>query len=133
MIHSALVVLLAKLSGSTDVVIGAPVAGRGERALDDLIGMFVNTVALRTQLDPRTTVAGLLRDTGRRDKRALAHADVPFDQVVDALGRTRSSSYTPLFQVMFTYQNMPPSVVTLPGLEVRALDLGLSEAKFDLH
>ncbi|MBF6286236.1 non-ribosomal peptide synthase/polyketide synthase [Nocardia cyriacigeorgica] len=132
-IHSALVVLLAKLSGSTDVVIGAPVAGRGERALDDLIGMFVNTVALRTQLDPRTTVADLLRDTGRRDLRALAHADVPFDQVVDALGRTRSSSYTPLFQVMFTYQNMPPSVVTLPGLEVRALDLGLSEAKFDLH
>ncbi|WP_249357923.1 non-ribosomal peptide synthase/polyketide synthase [Nocardia cyriacigeorgica] len=133
LIHSALAVLLAKLSGSTDIVIGAPVAGRGERALDDLIGMFVNTVALRTEVDPRTGFADLLRDTGCRDLRALANADVPFDQVVDALGRTRSSSYTPLFQVMFTYQNMPHSVVRLPGLEVRPLDLGLSEAKFDLH
>ncbi|WP_258079807.1 non-ribosomal peptide synthase/polyketide synthase [Nocardia cyriacigeorgica] len=133
LIHSALAVLLAKLSGSTDIVIGAPVAGRGERALDDLIGMFVNTVALRTEVDPRTRFADLLRDTGRRDLLALAHADIPFDQVVDALGRTRSSSYTPLFQVMFTYQNMPHSVVRLPGLEVRPLDLGLSEAKFDLH
>ncbi len=133
LIHSALAVLLAKLSGSTDIVIGAPVAGRGERALDDLIGMFVNTVALRTEVDPRTRFVDLLRDTGRRDLLALAHADIPFDQVVDALGRTRSSSYTPLFQVMFTYQNMPHSVVRLPGLEVRPLDLGLSEAKFDLH
>ncbi|WP_324197356.1 non-ribosomal peptide synthase/polyketide synthase [Nocardia cyriacigeorgica] len=133
LIHCALAVLLAKLTGSTDIVIGAPVAGRGERALDDLIGMFVNTVALRTEVDPRTRFADLLRDTGRRDLRALANADIPFDQVVDALGRTRSSSYTPLFQVMFTYQNMPHSVVNLPGLEVRALDLGLAEAKFDLH
>ncbi|WP_416381956.1 amino acid adenylation domain-containing protein [Nocardia cyriacigeorgica] len=133
LIHCALAVLLAKLTGSTDIVIGAPVAGRGERALDELIGMFVNTVALRTEVDPRTRFADLLRDTGRRDLRALANADIPFDQVVDALGRTRSSSYTPLFQVMFTYQNMPHSVVNLPGLEVRALDLGLAEAKFDLH
>ncbi|MFE3446653.1 non-ribosomal peptide synthase/polyketide synthase [Nocardia sp. NPDC059180] len=133
LVHSALAVLLAKLSGSGDIVIGAPVAGRGERALDDLIGMFVNTVALRTDVDPRTHFADLLRVTGRRDLAALAHADIPFEQVVDALGRTRSSSYTPLFQVMFTYQNMPHGVVELPGLEVRALDLGLAEAKFDLH
>ncbi|NEW52222.1 amino acid adenylation domain-containing protein [Nocardia cyriacigeorgica] len=133
LVHSALAVLLSKLSGSGDIVIGAPVAGRGERALDDLIGMFVNTVALRTEVDPRTRFADLLRATGRRDLAALAHADVPFEQVVDALGRTRSSSYTPLFQVMFTYQNMPHGVVELPGLAVRALDLGLTEAKFDLH
>nr|WP_280233796.1 non-ribosomal peptide synthetase [Nocardia cyriacigeorgica] len=133
LVHSALAVLLAKLSGTGDIVIGAPVAGRGARALDELIGMFVNTVALRTAVDPRTRFADLLRATGRRDLAALEHADLPFEQVVDALGRTRSNSYTPLFQVMFTYQNLPHGVIELPGLEVRALDLDLAETKFDLH
>src|SRR5690606_10805486 len=115
-LHTALAVLLAKLSGSTDITIGAPVAGRGERELDDLIGMFVNTVTLRTRIDSRAPFAELLREAGRRDLAALSHADVPFDQVVDALGRTRSSTYTPLFQVMLAFQNMGAGRVELPGL-----------------
>ncbi|MFI6367289.1 condensation domain-containing protein [Nocardia sp. NPDC050630] len=133
LIHSAFAVLLAKLSGTPDIAIGAPVAGRGETALDDLIGMFVNTVVLRTEIDPRTGFADLLRQARDRDIAAMSHADVPFERVVDAVGRTRSSAYTPLFQVMLTFQNMPSGRVTLPGLEVEVLDLALAEAKYDLQ
>ncbi|WP_433198875.1 non-ribosomal peptide synthase/polyketide synthase [Nocardia sp. CA-107356] len=133
LIHSAFAVLLSKLSGTTDIAIGAPVAGRGERELDDLIGMFVNTVVLRTEVDARTGFADLLGQARDRDIAALSHADVPFEQVVDAVGRTRSSAYTPLFQVMFTFQNMPSGRIALPGLEVEVLDLELAEAKYDLQ
>ncbi|MFF0532461.1 non-ribosomal peptide synthase/polyketide synthase [Nocardia amikacinitolerans] len=133
LMHSALAVLLAKLSGASDITIGAPVAGRGAAELDDLIGMFVNTVALRTELDPRSGFADLLRQARDRDLAALSHADVPFDQVVEAIGRTRSSAYTPLFQVMFTFQNMPAGRVELPGLAVEVLDPAPDEAKFDLQ
>ncbi|MCP2290502.1 amino acid adenylation domain-containing protein [Nocardia amikacinitolerans] len=133
LMHSALAVLLAKLSGASDITIGAPVAGRGAAELDDLIGMFVNTVALRTELDPRSGFADLLRQARDRDLAALSHADVPFDQVVEAIGRTRSSAYTPLFQVMFTFQNMPAGRVELPCLAVEVLDPAPDEAKFDLQ
>ncbi|MGW6423159.1 non-ribosomal peptide synthase/polyketide synthase [Nocardia sp. NPDC055053] len=133
LVHSALAVLLAKQSGSADITIGAPVAGRGARELDDLVGMFVNTVVLRTEVDTRAPFTDLLAQARRRDLAAIAHADVPFEQVVDAMGRTRSGAYTPLFQVMLTFQNMPPGGIELPGLHVQTLDPGLGEAKFDLH
>ncbi|WP_240505100.1 non-ribosomal peptide synthase/polyketide synthase [Nocardia mangyaensis] len=133
LVHSALAVLLAKQSGSADITIGAPVAGRGARELDDLVGMFVNTVVLRTEVDSRAPFTDLLAQARRRDLAALSHADVPFEQIVDAMGRTRSGAYTPLFQVMLTFQNMPPGGVELPGLRVQTLDPGLGEAKFDLH
>nr|WP_280506903.1 non-ribosomal peptide synthetase [Nocardia farcinica] len=132
-LHSALAVLLAKLSGGTDICVGVPVAGRGERELDDLVGMFVNTVVLRTQIEAKAGFADLLAQASRRMLGALSHADVPFEQVVDALGRTRSSAYTPLFQVMFTFQNMPPGTVELPGLAVEVIDPAPAEAKFDLQ
>ncbi|MEV0296722.1 non-ribosomal peptide synthase/polyketide synthase [Nocardia sp. NPDC050710] len=133
LIHGAFAVLLAKLSGSTDIAIGAPVAGRGARELDDLIGMFVNTVVLRTEVDPRASFADLLRQAKERDLAAISHAEVPFEQVVEAMGRTRSSAYTPLFQVMFTFQNLSTGRITLPGLEVEVLDPDLGESKFDLQ
>ncbi|MFC9432524.1 non-ribosomal peptide synthase/polyketide synthase [Nocardia sp. NPDC057030] len=132
-LHAAFAVLLAKLAGASDITIGAPVAGRGARELDDLIGMFVNTVVLRTEVDPRTGFRDLLRRAHERDRAALSHADVPFEQVVEAIGRPRSGAYPPLFQVLFTFQNLPAGPVALPGLEVEALDLGLGEAKFDLQ
>ncbi|MFR9750892.1 non-ribosomal peptide synthase/polyketide synthase [Nocardia sp. 004] len=133
LVHSALAVLLAKLSGTGDITVGAPVAGRGVRELDELVGMFVNTVALRTEVDPRASFAELLRQATQRDLAALSHADVPFEQVVEALAVPRSGSYAPLFQVLLTFQNMPGGSVELPGLAVEPLDLTLTEAKFDLQ
>ena len=132
-VHTAFAVLLAKLSGQSDITIGAPVAGRGERELDDLVGMFVNTVALRTRIDSRVSFAELLRRVRDDDLAALSRTEVPFERVVEALGRARTSAYTPIFQVLLTFQNLPQGAVTLPGLRVETLEPALPEAKFDLQ
>ncbi|MTE17005.1 non-ribosomal peptide synthase/polyketide synthase [Nocardia aurantiaca] len=136
-VHAAFAVLLAKLSGQRDISIGVPVAGRGERALDDLIGMFVNTVVLRAEVDGKLAFTDLLRQVRDRDLAAFDHGDVPFERVVDAVlavtGRARSASINPLFQVAFAFQNMSPVSAALPGLTVEALEPELTEAKFDLQ
>ncbi|MFJ9367784.1 amino acid adenylation domain-containing protein [Nocardia sp. NPDC101769] len=136
-VHAAFAVLLAKLSGQRDISIGVPLAGRGERALDDLIGMFVNTVVLRAEVDGKLAFTDLLRQVRDRDLAAFAQADVPFERVVEAVlavtGRARSASVSPLFQVAFAFQNMPPVSAALSGLTVEALDPELTEAKFDLQ
>ncbi|MEV6098141.1 amino acid adenylation domain-containing protein [Nocardia sp. NPDC051981] len=136
-VHAAFTVLLAKLSGQRDISVGVPVAGRGERALDDLIGMFVNTVVLRTEVDGKLSFQELLRQVRDRDLAAFAHAEVPFERVVEAVsaatGRARSAAVTPLFQVMFAFQNIAAGAVELPGLVVEALEADLEEAKFDLQ
>ncbi len=132
-VHAAMAVLLSKLSGSNDIPIGTPVAGRGDAALDDLVGMFVNTVVLRTRIDPAMTFAELLDRVRTTDLAAFEHADVPFEHVVDALGRPRTSAHTPLFGVLLAFQNMAPAQFALPGLEVALIDDQFRQAKFDLQ
>ncbi|WP_344870115.1 condensation domain-containing protein, partial [Rhodococcus aetherivorans] len=78
-VHAALAVLLARLSGSSDVAVGTPIAGRGERALDELIGMFVNTLVLRARVDGGVSFGELLGSVREGDLQAFAHADVPFE------------------------------------------------------
>ncbi|TCJ94270.1 non-ribosomal peptide synthetase [Nocardia alba] len=131
-VQAALAVLLARLSGTDDVAIGTPIAGRGARELDDLVGMFVNTLVLRsriTESDPFTALLTRTRDT---DLRAFAHADVPFERVVDAIQPARSAGRHPLFQVALSFENLAPVAFELPGITVGALDARTAEAKFDL-
>ncbi|WP_030525746.1 condensation domain-containing protein [Nocardia rhamnosiphila] len=132
-VHSALAVLLSRLSGSDDITIGTPVAGRGEQALDDLIGMFVNTLVFRTQLDRGESFADLLGRQREVDIAAYAHADVPFERLVEVLNPARSQGRHPLFQVGFTFQNMTASVLELPGLTVSAVDVDAEISQFDLN
>ncbi|WP_328600083.1 condensation domain-containing protein, partial [Rhodococcus sp. (in: high G+C Gram-positive bacteria)] len=105
-VHSALAVLLARLSGTSDIVIGTPVAGRGEKALDDVIGMFVNTLVLRTPVDLASSFSALVSATRRTDLQALGNGDVPFERLVEVLDPTRSQAHHPLFQVALFFQNM---------------------------
>ncbi|MGV5049108.1 non-ribosomal peptide synthase/polyketide synthase [Rhodococcus pyridinivorans] len=132
-VHAALAVLLAKLSKTSDIAIGTPIAGRGERALDDLIGMFVNTLVLRTNVAADASFEQLLNQVREKDLAAFAHAELPFERIVDALGRSRTNAYSPLFQVMLSYQNTGDTSVRLPGLEVSAFDHSLGRAKVDLQ
>ncbi|MEU2280346.1 condensation domain-containing protein, partial [Nocardia rhamnosiphila] len=132
-VHSALAVLLSRLSGVDDITIGTPVAGRGEQALDDLIGMFVNTLVFRTQLDRGESFAGLLSRQRETDIAAFAHADVPFERLVEVLNPARSTARNPLFQVGFSFQNLAQSSLELPGLTVSALDVDTGVSQFDLH
>ncbi|AEF42505.1 Non-ribosomal peptide synthetase [Hoyosella subflava DQS3-9A1] len=132
-IHSALSVLLAKLSGSEDISVGTPIAGRGEAALDDLVGMFVNTLVLRTEVQPDVDFTGLLAQARAVDIGAFSHSDVPFERLVDALQPHRSTAHPPLFQVMLEFQNLGEVRVNLPGLQVDAKPLATDTAKFDLQ
>ncbi|MFD4469391.1 non-ribosomal peptide synthase/polyketide synthase, partial [Rhodococcus sp. NPDC058505] len=131
-LHTALAVLLARLSGTSDIVIGTPVAGRGEAALDDLVGMFVNTLVLRTEVDASASFADLLGVVRSTDVRAFGHMDVPFEQLVDALNPARSKAHNPLFQVSLSLQNQEQAVLELPGLTVGALDTDVEVTQFDL-
>ncbi|AVH20748.1 non-ribosomal peptide synthetase [Nocardia cyriacigeorgica] len=132
-VHAALAALLARLSGTRDIAIGTPVAGRGEAALDDLIGMFVNTLVLRTEVDPGASFDELLAAVRRTDVQAFGHADVPFERLVELLDPVRSASRHPLFQVMLTFQNLAQTELELPGLKVAGVDLAVPLAKFDLQ
>jgi amino acid adenylation domain-containing protein/non-ribosomal peptide synthase protein (TIGR01720 family) len=131
-LHAALAILLARTAHSDDICVGTPVAGRGPRELDDLVGMFVNTVVLRCRVDedlPFREFVARLRDV---DLEALAHTDVPYERLVDVLERPRSGAYTPLYQVMFALQNTPEAKFELSGLAVDVLDPTVAQAKTDL-
>ncbi|MFD6453693.1 amino acid adenylation domain-containing protein, partial [Nocardia sp. NPDC060220] len=132
-VHAALSALLARLSGSTDIAIGTPVAGRGDAALDDLIGMFVNTLVLRTEVDPAGSFEELLASTRAVDVAAFGHADVPFERLVELLDPARSTARHPLFQVMLAFQNMARTALELPGLTVAGVEMTIPFAKFDLQ
>ncbi|MEV0299379.1 amino acid adenylation domain-containing protein [Nocardia sp. NPDC050710] len=132
-VHAALAVLLARLSGTRDIAIGTPVAGRGEAALDDLIGMFVNTLVLRTEIDPGSTFTELLGTVRGRDVDAFGHADVPFERLVELLDPVRSTARHPLFQVLLVLQNLAPTSLELPELTVAGVPMSVPLAKFDLQ
>uniref|UniRef100_UPI0005667065 non-ribosomal peptide synthetase n=1 Tax=Nocardia sp. CNY236 TaxID=1169152 RepID=UPI0005667065 len=136
LVHAALAAWTGRLSGSTDVVIGTPIAGRGERALDNVVGMFVNTLVLRSRVDPGGSFAGLLDEVRRTDLAAFAHADVPFERLVDVVSPVRSQAHHPLFQIALTFEAASAGdlgAVALPDLDVAAVDLDPGTATFDLQ
>ncbi|WP_157125020.1 condensation domain-containing protein, partial [Nocardia pseudovaccinii] len=132
-IHGTLAVLLARLSGSTDIPIGTPIAGRGMAALDDMIGMFVNTLVLRTEIDLDESFTDLLGRIKQADLDAFEHADVPFEQVVDKLVVQPSQARHPLFQVLLAFQNLEPVTLRLPDLELSVVELPNQVSRFDLQ
>ncbi|MFD3508855.1 amino acid adenylation domain-containing protein [Nocardia sp. NPDC058666] len=133
-VRSALSVLLRSVTGGRDIPIGTPVAGRTDIQLDDLVGMFVNTLVLRSDVDPGRSFTDLLHADRDAELAALAHSDVPFERVVDALGReSRASNRHPLFQVALSMQDNPTPELELPGLRLAAEELDIALAKFDLE
>ncbi|WP_183121207.1 amino acid adenylation domain-containing protein [Nocardia seriolae] len=130
--HAALAVLLSRLSGTADIAIGTPVSGRGSALLDDLVGMFVNTVVLRTRVDESLTVRELLARVRAVDLDAFAHAEIPFEHVVEAIDPPRSQAHNPLFQVMLAFHNLDPAAIELPGLAVTPSGADTGVERFDL-
>lgn len=131
-VHAALAVLLARLSGEQDITIGTPVAGRGERALEPLVGMFVNTVPLRTEIRSDESFAAFLTRVGNDDVDAFAHGDLPYERIVDAVEPRRSMAYAPLCQVYLVLENTGRAKVALSDLTVEVLDRDAEPAKVDL-
>ncbi|MES2894104.1 MAG: non-ribosomal peptide synthase/polyketide synthase [Bacteroidota bacterium] len=104
---SSFKVLLQRYSGQSDICVGTPVAGRMQQELEKLIGFFVNTLALRTEVDPGVSFEQLLQQVKETTMEAYAHQEVPFEKVVDSIAEQRDTSRNPLFQVMFILRNMP--------------------------
>ncbi|HEX8242563.1 MAG TPA: condensation domain-containing protein, partial [Longimicrobium sp.] len=124
--------LLSKYSGSEDVVVGSPIAGRSTREVEELVGFFVNTLVLRTDLSGDPTVGELLARVREATLGAYEHQDVPFERLVEELQPERSLSHTPLFQVMFALQNTGGPAESLGGVEMRRLAAESGTSKFDL-
>ncbi|HET7463283.1 MAG TPA: amino acid adenylation domain-containing protein, partial [Longimicrobium sp.] len=130
---AAWAVVLARLSGQRDVVVGTPTANRGRGEIEGLIGFFANTLALRVDLSGAPTVAELLARVKAAALGAQQHGDIPFEQVVERVRPSRSLAHAPLFQVMFAWQNTPEASLELPGLAVAPTGASLPvPAQFDL-
>lgn len=124
--------LMSRLSGQDDVVIGSPVAGRTRTEVEGLIGMFVNSLALRVDLADNPDTAGLLAQVKTSALQGQSHQDLPFEQVVEAVAPVRSLTHSPVFQVMFALQNMPQEALEADGLTLSSLPEEMTTAQVDL-
>ncbi|UGY11925.1 amino acid adenylation domain-containing protein (plasmid) [Bradyrhizobium septentrionale] len=125
--------VLSRLSGQDDLVIGVPSANRGHREIEELIGFFVNTLALRLDLSGEPSVSELLERTRRTALGAQEHQELPFEQVVEIVQPPRALDHTPLFQVMLAWENNAVGSLDLPGLSVEAAGEEIDQVKFDLE
>jgi amino acid adenylation domain-containing protein len=129
---AAFQLLIARHSGETDIVVGSPVANRGREETEGLVGLFLNTLVLRTDLSGAPTVRDLLRRVRKSAVDAFAHQDVPFEDLVQILRPDRQLDRTPLFQVLF---NLIPPVrrtVARNGLRWQRTEFDDVPAKYDL-
>ncbi|MBW8810224.1 MAG: AMP-binding protein, partial [Lysobacter sp.] len=132
-LQAAVAALLTRMGSGTDIPIGTPVAGRTDAALNDLVGLFLNTLVLRVDTSGDPSFAALLARVRDTDLAAYEHQDLPFEQLVETLNPVRSLSYHPLFQVMVVLQNISGSEMRLPGLRCQAHPLEMDVVKFDLN
>jgi hypothetical protein len=126
-------ILLWRYTQQTDLLIGSPIANRGQKSLEDLIGFFVNTLVLRTQIDKTDTVASLLAKVKSATLGAYDHQELPFELLVNHLNPDRSLSHSPIFQVLFVLQNTQIGQLELPGLDSQLNQTDNASAKFDLN
>jgi amino acid adenylation domain-containing protein len=125
-------ILLYRYTGQEDISAGTPVANRNQTEMEGLIGFFVNSLVLRTDLSGNPSFLELLKRVREVTLEALAHQDLPFEKLVEELKPQRDMSLTPFFQVMFQLRNFPKKILELPDLKIEELEFDPSIAKFDL-
>ena len=126
-------VLLYRYTGQTDILVGIPIAGRTRREVEGLIGFFVNSLVMRTELSGRPSFRELLGRVKAVTLGAFAHQELPFEKLVEELHPQRDMSRNPLFQVMLSLENAPLGDFTLPGLQFGSMDIGSDVTRFDLE
>ena len=132
LLRSVFALLLARLGGERDVVMGTAVANRERAELAQVFGHFVNTLVLRSDIDGTRSLRDLLADTRIRDLAAFEHQRLPFQRVVEAVNPVRSANCQPLYQVMFALHNDPAVPLLLAGLRVDEVELLPLQSKFEL-
>lgn len=129
---SAFTAVLYLQSGQRDIVVGSPIAGRVRPEFEEIVGTFVNMLALRTRIEPDETVADLLARVRRSTLDAFDHQFLPFELLVEALSPERDLSHSPVFQVSLVLQNAPLPDLRMGDLELTPLAVPTTTARFDL-
>ena len=124
--------LLHRYTGERDIIVGTPISGRNQFETEAMIGLFVNTLVIRTELSADINFRELLRRVRDITLEAQAHQDLPFEKLVEEMGIERSLSYNPLFQVMFALDHVSNETPELPGLKSGSFEVDSETQKFDL-
>jgi len=125
-------VLLAKLSGQEEIIVGSPIAGRKHSDLEPILGMFVNSLALRNYPRGEKTAGELLKEVKTKVLKAFENQDYPFEYLAAKVMADRDSNRNPLFDVMFAFQNLDITEVEIPGLQMKPFGYKHVTSKFDL-
>lgn len=129
---SAFYLLLYRYSGQTDLVVGSPIAGRGLQQLEDVVGFFVNTLVYRIDLADSENFTQLQDQVFDMLLASFEHQQVSFDQLVETINPERDLSYSPLFQVMFSFDEYEPSQWQFDGIDSKRIERLAPYAKYDL-
>ncbi|MBC6492040.1 non-ribosomal peptide synthetase [Flavihumibacter stibioxidans] len=124
--------MLHRYSAQDDILVGTPVANRNLPELQNLIGVFINTIVLRIKQSGQIGFRELLRTIRKVSLDAFAHQDLPFEKLVEELKPRRDLSRTPIFQVLFNLQNAPMPAIAIPGLIITPVEMDRGVAQFDL-
>ncbi|MDF2723024.1 MAG: diguanylate cyclase, partial [Paenibacillus sp.] len=131
-VQSGLAALFTRLGAGTDIPLGSPIAGRNDDALGDLVGLFINTIILRTDTSGDPSFRQLLERVRSANLAAYEHGEVPFERLVEILNPPRSRARHPLFQVMLAFQNTPEPRLAFDGIDADLRLETVGRAKFDL-
>lgn len=115
---TAFAILLNRYTQADDIVIGSPVAGRTHKEVEDLMGLFINTLAIRVRLEGNPRIRELLQTVKKTVMGAVANQELPFEKLVEELQIERDLSYSPVFQAMFNFQSIEKTALQLAELEV---------------
>jgi len=126
-------VLLCRYSGEDDLVVGTPVTGRRHSELDGVIGFFLNTLGIRTDLSANPDFSELMERTKRTMMEAFAHQDLPFEKLVEELQPVRNRSHAPIFQALFVLNSLSPDESSWQDLEATSVEINFEGAKFDMQ
>jgi amino acid adenylation domain-containing protein len=129
---AAFQVLLHRYTGQDDIVVGTSIANRNHLDIENLIGFFVNSLVIRSDLSGNPTFREFLRQVRNTTLDAYTHQDIPFEKLVEEIKPERDLSRNPFFQTTFLLQNLPPSRLHLPGILVERIKIEGETSKFDL-
>ncbi|MEO8110498.1 MAG: amino acid adenylation domain-containing protein [Ginsengibacter sp.] len=129
---AAFYILLHRYTGQDDILVGIPIANRNYGEVENLIGVFINTLVMRASLNDNPGFRELLRQVRKISLEAYAHQDLPYEKLVEELKPTRDLNRPPLFQVVFNLQNSPMPKLEMPGIETTFIEIDRGLSQFDL-